>query len=156
MTTGLAPLAEVPLYSIVEAFQRVLARSKVKLSHDVVADRISISDRIVELTDFITARKRALFEDLFDGQTSRFDLVITFLAILEMTRLRITRLVQVEPLSPLYVEAAGVEAAGVEAAGVEAAGVESGDGGARGDEASSSGRSLGVDHASDAGEGGDG
>jgi segregation and condensation protein A len=104
-TTGLAPLAEVPLYSIVEAFQRVLGRSKVRLSHDVVADRISISDRIVELTDFITVRRRALFEDLFEGQSSRFDLVITFLALLEMTRLRITRLVQTEPLAPLYVEA---------------------------------------------------
>jgi segregation and condensation protein A len=103
--TGLAPLAEVPLYSIVEAFQRVLARSKVRLSHDIVTDRISISDRIVELTDIIIARRRALFEDLFDGQSSRFDLVITFLALLEMTRLRITRLMQTEPLAPLYVEA---------------------------------------------------
>jgi len=105
VTTGLAPLAEVPLYSIVDAFQRVLSRSKVRLSHDIVADRISISDRIVELTDFITTRQRALFEDLFEGQSSRFDLVITFLAILEMTRLRITRLVQTEPLAPIYIEA---------------------------------------------------
>jgi segregation and condensation protein A len=105
--TGLPPLAEIPLYSIVEAFQRVLERSRVKISHDVVADRISISDRIVELTELIMVRRRALFEDLFDGLTSRVDLVITFLALLEMTRLRLTTLVQTDPLSPLYVEARG-------------------------------------------------
>jgi len=105
--TELPPLAEVPLYAIVEAFQRVLSRSKVKLSHDVVADRISISDRIVELTEVIMTRRRATFEELFEGQTTRFDLVITFLALLEMTRLRLTALVQMGPLAPLYVEARG-------------------------------------------------
>jgi segregation and condensation protein A len=101
-----APLAEVPLYSLVEAFQRVLDRSKVKLSHDVVADRISITDRIGELADLIAQRKRSTFEGLFDGMTTKFDLVITFLALLEMTRLKMTRLFQTEPLGPLYVELA--------------------------------------------------
>jgi len=120
--TELAPLAEVPLYAIVEAFQRVLSRSKVKLSHDVVADRISISDRIVELTELIMTRRRALFEELFQGMTSRFDLVITFLALLEMTRLRLTTLIQTDPLAPLYVEAC-------------AEGVREGEEGERGEEA---------------------
>lgn len=108
--TELPPLAEVPLYAVVEAFQRVLARSRVKLTHDIVADRISISDRMVELTELIMTKRRALFEELFDGLTSRFDLVITFLAVLEMTRLRLTTLVQTDPLAPLYVEACGEEA----------------------------------------------
>jgi segregation and condensation protein A len=100
------PLAEVPLYALVEAFQRVLDRSKVKLSHDVVADRISLADRIAELSDLLGVRKRLVFEEIFDGLATKFDLVITFLALLEMTRLRMTRLLQSEPLAPLYVEAA--------------------------------------------------
>jgi segregation and condensation protein A len=104
--TGLAPLAEVPLYSLLEAFQAVLNRSKVKLSHDIIADRISITDRIHELTSLVQERKRLVFEDLFGGLTSRFDLVITFLALLEMTRLRMTRLFQADSLGPLYIELA--------------------------------------------------
>jgi segregation and condensation protein A len=107
--TGLAPLAEVPLYAIVEAFQGVLARSKVRLSHDIVADRISITDRIQELTEMLRARTRITFEDLFRDLTTKFDLVITFLALLEMTRLRMTHLVQTEPLAALYVEARFVD-----------------------------------------------
>jgi segregation and condensation protein A len=103
-STGLAPLAEIPLYSLVEAFQRVLDRSKVKLSHDVVADRISLSDRMVQLTDLLHTRRRVQFEELFDGLATKFDLVITFLALLEMAKLRMTRLFQSEPLGPLYVE----------------------------------------------------
>ena len=107
---GLPPLAEIPLFSLVDAFQRVLERSKVKLSHDVVADRISLSDRIGELSDVLRARKRLAIEELFEGlasPTSVFDLVITFLALLEMTRLKMTRLFQADPLGPLYVEVSG-------------------------------------------------
>ena len=105
------PLAEVPLYSLLEAFQTVLSRSKVKLSHDVIADRISITDRIHELSSLVQERKRLVFEDLFAGLTSRFDLVITFLALLEMTRLRMTRLFQADSLGPLYIELAEVSTA---------------------------------------------
>ena len=105
VTVGLPPLAELPLYSIVEAFQAVLSRSKLKLTHDIVADRISITDRIRELTDMLTAKRRVTFDELFTGLTTRFDLVITFLALLEMARMRLTRLTQTEPLSPIYVEA---------------------------------------------------
>jgi len=120
--TGLAPLAEVPLYSLVEAFQRVLAKNKVKLTHEIVADRISLSDRILQLIDVLKRRERMLFEELFEGLTSRADLVITFLALLEMTKLRMTRLFQTEPLAPLYVEAVMDSAGSVEEADLSSAG----------------------------------
>jgi segregation and condensation protein A len=103
---SLPPLADMSLFTLVEAFQRVLDRSKVRLSHDVVADRISLSDRIGQLADVLGVRKRTTFEELFDGLGTKFDLVITFLALLEMTRLKMTRLFQSEPLGPLYVELA--------------------------------------------------
>jgi segregation and condensation protein A len=103
---GLAPLAEIPIFALVDAFQRVLDRSKIKLSHDIVADRISLSDRIAELSDLLSVRKRLAFEEMFEGLGSKFELVITFLALLEMTKLRMTRLLQTEPLGPLYIELA--------------------------------------------------
>jgi segregation and condensation protein A len=106
---ALAPLAEVPIFSLVEAFQRVLDKSKIKLSHDIVADRLSLSDRIGQLSDLLSVRKRVAFESLFEGMTTKFDLVITFLALLEMTRLRMTRLFQSEPLGPLHVELAALD-----------------------------------------------
>ncbi len=102
--TGLPPLAQVPLFSLVEAFQSVLSKSKIKLSHDIVHERITLTDRINELVDLLREKKRVVFEELFDGLASRFDLVITFLAILEMTKLRMTRLYQADPLAPIYVE----------------------------------------------------
>jgi segregation and condensation protein A len=102
--TGPSPLAEVPLFSLVEAFQNVLSRSKVRLSHDVVHEHITLTDRINELAHRLRGGHRCTFDELFDGLVTRFDLVITFLALLEMTRLRMTRLFQADPDSPIEVE----------------------------------------------------
>jgi len=102
--TGLPPLKEVPLFSLVEAFQGVLSKSKIKLSHDVVHERITLTDRINELVDILRVKRRLQFEDLFTDLSTRFDLVITFLALLEMTKLRMTRLVQEHPTAPIFVE----------------------------------------------------
>ena len=79
------------------------------MSHEVVADRLSLSDRISELADILKARRRMTFDALFEGVATRFDLVITFLALLEMSKLRMTRLFQTEPLAPIYVELAAAE-----------------------------------------------
>lgn len=103
---GLPPLAKVPLFSLVEAFQRVLDQSRIKITHDVVADRVSLSDRINQLVDFLRDRKRCAFEELFTGVMTREGLVITFLALLEMAKLRLTRLYQTESLGAIMVELA--------------------------------------------------
>jgi len=102
-----APLAEIPLFSLIEAFSRVISKSKVKFTHDIVADRIGINDRIHEIVDVLRLKKSTPFEDLFSGLVTRFDLVITFLALLEMGKLRLLRLYQTDPLAPLHVEYTG-------------------------------------------------
>ncbi len=111
--SGLPPLAEIPIYRLLEAFQSVLTKGKVRIAHDITTDRISITDRIHELVDFLRERKRVEFEQLFAGQITRADLVITFLALLEMSKLRLTRLFQTDDFSPIWVES--VEGADVPA-----------------------------------------
>ena len=106
---GVAPIAEVSLFALMDAFQRVLERSKVRITHDIVTDRLSITDRINELVDILRERRRCEFVDLFQSAQTKFDLVITFLALLEMTKLRMTRLFQTDPLAPLYVELSSAE-----------------------------------------------
>jgi segregation and condensation protein A len=83
LESGVPPLAQIPLFRLIEAFQGVLAKSKITITHDIVADRISITDRIHELAAILEVKRHTLFEELFEGLTSKFDLVITFLALLE-------------------------------------------------------------------------
>jgi segregation and condensation protein A len=111
---GTPPLADISLFALMDAFQRVLSRSKVKITHDIIADRLSINDRIHELVDILKSKKRVLFDELFEGIATRFDLVITFLALLEMTKLRMTRLFQSAPMGELYIEVGEAELRGLE------------------------------------------
>jgi segregation and condensation protein A len=103
---GQAPLAPISLFKLLDSFQAVLRRAKTVLDHEIQLDRLSISDRINQLADVLRERERLTFEDLFEGQTTRAELVVTFLALLEMTRLRMTRLSQDESLGPIFVELA--------------------------------------------------
>ncbi len=100
---GPAPLAEVSVFKLFDAFQKLLSRVKQNAEHLIDVDRISISERILQLTDLLRDRGLVPFEALFDEGTTRADLVVTFLALLEMTRLRMMRVVQEGPLAPISV-----------------------------------------------------
>jgi segregation and condensation protein A len=106
-----APLAPVGVFKLFEAFERVLARAKQTADHQVLFERMSITERIVELTELLDSRRRMRFDQLFllgkDGQPiepTRFELVVTFLALLEMAKMRIARITQDDPLGDLWVE----------------------------------------------------
>jgi segregation and condensation protein A len=103
---GPAPIAPISLFKLLDAFQTVLARARTTVDHEIDFERFSISDRINELADILRSRRRIAFEELFAGQLTRVDLIVTFLALLEMTRLRMTRLSQAAPLDAIYIELA--------------------------------------------------
>jgi len=103
---GRAPLARIEVWHLLDAFAKVLSRTKVDLDHEVSFDRMTVSDRIVQLTEMLTARRSCRFDELFDDQRTRFDTVNTFLALLEMTRLRMTRIYQADILTEIYIELA--------------------------------------------------
>ncbi|MEZ4224135.1 MAG: segregation/condensation protein A [Polyangiaceae bacterium] len=113
---GTAPLAPVSLFKLLDAFQGVLTRAKTVIDHEIELDRLSITDRINQLADRLRDRTRVAFEELFEGQLTRADLILTFLALLEMTRLRMTRLIQDGPLEPIVVELSVSEQEGTDVA----------------------------------------
>ncbi len=107
--SGPAPFASLGVFSLLDAFEKVLKRANIRIDHEVVFDRISITDRIVELTEKLGARRAMRFDELLvePGRApTRFDVVITFLAVLEMCRLRLIRVYQSEVLAPIHVEIA--------------------------------------------------
>jgi segregation and condensation protein A len=101
---GEAPLAPVSVFKLLDAFQRMLGRVKQTADHLIDVDRISISERILQLVDLLEGRGPTIFDELLVGEITKADLVVTFLALLEMTRLRMMQVLQAGPLSPLYVE----------------------------------------------------
>jgi len=99
LDTGEVHLAEVGSFALIEALAEVANRAEVKLSHDVMVDRISITDRINAIVDTMSSKETIPFVDCFDLSADsmaqfRHNLVVTFLAVLEMARLQMIRIYQ--------------------------------------------------------------
>ena len=100
---AIAPLAGFPVHKLIEAFDRVMQSAKVKVAHNVLVDRLSVSQKISELTDRLETEGRFTFSSMFsflraDAQFSLQDIkheaVVTFLALLEMAKLRLIAIQQ--------------------------------------------------------------
>jgi segregation and condensation protein A len=101
---GQPPLESVSMFKLLDAFQSVLERTHKTRDHEISFDRFSITERISELADLLQDKKKLVFHQLFAEGSGRAELIMTFLALLEMTRLRMIRLTQDGPLAPIYIE----------------------------------------------------
>jgi segregation and condensation protein A len=110
-----APFAEHSVWKLIEAFGRILEKAGGSQSvHEVTIERVSISDRMNQLIDRIAAGSGSFqLETCFDFSLPepelRSQVVVTLMAILEMARLKVVRVLQSPDGETLFVtQAAGV------------------------------------------------
>jgi segregation and condensation protein A len=91
-------LADVSVFKLIEALDRALENARPGLQHEVAPDRLSINDAISRVAEILRARGSASFEELLAGaggeRHTRSGVIATFLALLEMARLRLVRIHQ--------------------------------------------------------------
>jgi segregation and condensation protein A len=88
------PEVEVDLFSLVTAFQQVLDRAKHRPRVILPPEQIPIEARIEQLLVRLSTTDACGFEDLFADVQTRAGMVVTFLALLEMIRLKLVRVFQ--------------------------------------------------------------
>jgi segregation and condensation protein A len=101
---GEPALAPVSLFKLLDAFKSIAERVAGTLSLEVDAERITIQERMTQVIDLLEVRKRLRFEELFEGASSTYELVVTFLALLEMGKMRLLFIYQADPGSPIHIE----------------------------------------------------
>ncbi len=69
----------------------------------VRGDRLGVTERILELMERLQGKARLIFEALFTGDRTRGEVVVTFLAMLEMARQKLIRVVQEQIGGPIVV-----------------------------------------------------
>jgi segregation and condensation protein A len=102
--SGPAPLASIGLFKLLDAFQAVLKRANQELAFEITAEGVSIQDRMAVLTERLRGRRHSSFDELFEDVRSVYEVVVTFLAILEMAKRRLTRIYQADALAPIHLE----------------------------------------------------
>jgi segregation and condensation protein A len=98
------PELEVDLFSLLAAFRGVLERANRRPRMVLPPEQMSIEDRIEQLLSRLSETEACGFEDLFnDGDGSRGFMIVTFLALLEMIRLKLIRAFQSGGMGPIRV-----------------------------------------------------
>jgi segregation and condensation protein A len=94
---GLAP---VTLFRLAEAFHRVLERARIRKSHDVVLESVSVAERMEQLSNILAQQQQLDFDRLFldrewaSERELRTMLIVTLMSILELAKLGIMRIHQ--------------------------------------------------------------
>jgi segregation and condensation protein A len=97
------PEVDVDLFSLMAAFRQVLDRVRQRPHVVLPPEQISIEDRIAQLLARLSETQACGFEDLFEDVQTRSGVIVTFLALLEMIRLKLARVFQQGDFGPIRV-----------------------------------------------------
>ena len=84
----------VDLFELIQAFQRIIDNLSPDIAIDVVAEKLSIKDRMVELIWLLKDRGSLIFQELILSLDGKIEIIITFLAILEMVKRNAASIIQ--------------------------------------------------------------
>lgn len=94
---------DADMTALLLAFQGVLRRLPKDQSYEVHLERISVQDKIMELTERLKSTRKQKFHDLFDLEKGKPDAVVTFLALLEMSKMKMVRIRQGTSFDEIFI-----------------------------------------------------
>ncbi|MEK6776255.1 MAG: segregation/condensation protein A [bacterium] len=99
-------LINLNLMDLIEAFRNVLSKTSADDVHEITVETMTIKEKISWIMETLDYRESIRFEDLFHENPGRQEIIITFLALLEIIRLRLVRIEQTERFSPIRIQKA--------------------------------------------------
>lgn len=98
-------LIKTDLWSLIEAFREICKRRDSSWVSNIKFDleTVTLDDKIRELISRLRECRTISFEDLFNGSASRFDIVLTFLAVLELIKTEVLGAFQDSPYAPIQI-----------------------------------------------------
>jgi segregation and condensation protein A len=96
----------VSLFDLISALRSVLERLPKDSAHQVVLETISVREKMSLLLDDLHRRGNVIFQELFVGAVSRLEVIVTFLAMLELVKIRAVKIWQEQAAGPIVIAAA--------------------------------------------------
>jgi segregation and condensation protein A len=97
------PLENVSLFDLVDALKDVLERNPSSGLIEIAPDNLTVRERMNLILETLEGKDSVSFAALFEGSSHRMVVVVTFLALLELMRLRVARVFQAETFGPILV-----------------------------------------------------
>ena len=99
-------LENVSLFDLVGALQGILDRNPGKKLIEIMPDNLTVRERMNVILELLEGKDSVSFMDLFEQASHRLVVIVTFLAMLELIRLRVARVFQAEAFGPILVSRA--------------------------------------------------
>ena len=103
------PEPDVDMRELLMAFQDVLERIDMQKHHEISREEISIRERMTHVLSRLEGDNFVEFQTLFTLSEGRLGVVVTFMAILELLKLRVIDMVQADAFAPIYLKPVGSE-----------------------------------------------
>lgn len=94
---------EVTLFDLLEAMKKVLEGLPAEEFQEISAEHLNIKDKILHIMERLWEAGSMAFTDLYTASTTRGEIVVTFLALLELLRLRMIRVYQGETFGTIRI-----------------------------------------------------
>ena len=101
---GPRPLAPASLFDLLDALHRVMARVPQEQLYEVQGEQFDMEDKVAMLANALTDRGSLSFVELLTQCRSRAEMIVTFMALLELIKLGQARVVQVENFADITIQ----------------------------------------------------
>lgn len=101
------PQPAVAMEELLAAYREVLKRCDMYEHHTIVAERLSTRERMSNLMAQLQEQQFLSFHALFDVSEGRMGVVVTFLAMMELVKERLIKLVQAQEFGPIHISLGG-------------------------------------------------
>ena len=89
---------EVSLFDLVDALRKVIEKKDLPGNlMEVSVERLSVKDKIADILLTLKEKQEIIFQTIFDALSTKYEIIVTFLAVLELMRLRAIKVFQVHP-----------------------------------------------------------
>jgi segregation and condensation protein A len=99
-------LDNIGLFDLVDALQEILNRTPGKKLLEIIPDNLTVRDRMTVILEALEGQESIGFEALFEASCHRLVIIVTFLALLELIRVRTVRAYQAENFGPILLSRA--------------------------------------------------
>ena len=91
-----SPMVDVTIMDLMEAFREILASAPKDYEIDLTVERFRVKDKINHVMEVMGRDKSVVFKDLFATDATKGEVIVTFLAILEVVKIQLLRVNQTE------------------------------------------------------------
>ncbi len=99
-------IQEINVFDLLTALKRIIQKTEPKIY--LQKETVKIEDKIEEIINLLKVKKTVIFDELFEsskknGFITKLEIIVTFLAILELLRLRIIKASQSKPFDKIFI-----------------------------------------------------